>query len=78
MKGNRYSQCLIIGWVCHFGLVSKFSVVKLNKERGAVQLNGSLPFFPFCSGRLSVSFVMREGAGVQRIYRLSFPWSQGL
>lgn len=38
----------------------------------------SLPSFPFCAGRLSVSFVLREGAGVQRISRLWFLWSQGL
>lgn len=44
VKGNRYGQCSIIGWVCHFGLVSQFSVVKLSKERGAVQFNGFSPF----------------------------------
>lgn len=44
VKGNRYGQCLIIGWACHFGLVSQFSVVKLNKERRAIQFNGFSPF----------------------------------
>lgn len=53
-------------------------MVKLNKERGAFSSMASLPSFPFCTWRLRVSFVLREGAGVQRINSLSFLWSQGL